>query len=97
MILYSQKKGLLAEQYRGGIEDIKRKIDYGYPVIVLVDYGGALYQVNHFMVVIGYNNLGIIANSGKEKEKFIPEKDFLKSWKKTNYWTLIVKKVNSRK
>jgi predicted double-glycine peptidase len=91
MLLYVKKKGLNAEQYRGSIEDIKRNISSGYPVIVLVDYGGALYQMNHFMVVVGYNEHGILANSGVDKEKFILEKDFLKIWEKTNYWMLLIR------
>jgi ABC-type bacteriocin/lantibiotic exporter with double-glycine peptidase domain len=92
MVLFAQQKGLSAEQYRGSIENLKQNIDSGYPVVVLVDYGGVLYQMNHFMVVIGYNEYGILANSGKDNEKFIPEDDFMKSWKKTNYWTLLIRK-----
>ena len=88
MVLYAQQKGLSAEQYKGSIENLKQNIDSGLPVVVLVDYGGILYQMNHFMVIIGYNEYGILANSGKDNEKFIPEDDFLKAWEKTNFWTL---------
>jgi len=92
MVLYAQQKGLSAEQYKGSLENLKQNIDSGYPVVVLVDYGGAFYQMNHFMVIFGYNERGILANSGKDHEKFIPEDDFLKSWEKTNFWTLRIKK-----
>ena len=92
MVLYAQQKGLSAEQYKGSLENLKQNIDSGLPVVVLVDYGGALYQMNHFMVIIGYNEYGILANSGKDNEKFIPEDDFLKSWEKTNFWTLRIRK-----
>jgi hypothetical protein len=44
------------------------------------------------MVIIGYNEYGILANSGKDNEKFIPEDDFLKAWEKTNFWTLLIRK-----
>ncbi len=91
MVLYAQKKGLDAIQYKGSIEDIKKNLDSAYPIIVLVDYGFFFYQVNHFMVVIGYNQDGVIVNSGKEREKFISEKDFLKAWEKTHFWTLLIK------
>ena len=98
MVIYAQQKGLSAEQYKGSLEDLKQKIDSGYPVVVLVDYGGILYQLNHFMVIIGYNEYGIFANSGKDREKFIPKEDFMKSWEKTNFWTLRIRKqaVDSR-
>lgn len=90
MVLYAERKGLKVRQYKGSIEDIKRNIDLGYPVIVLVDYGFWVYQQNHFMVVVGYNENGILANSGKEQLRFISFKDFLKSWRKTEFWTMLM-------
>ena len=90
MILYAERKGLKARHYNGNAEDIRRNIDLGYPVIVLVDYGFWVYQQNHFMVVIGYNKNGILVNSGTEQLKFIPFKVFLKSWKRTNFWTMLI-------
>ncbi len=95
MVLYAQRKGLNAIQYKGNMNDLKKNIESGYPVIVLVDYGISLYQANHFMVVVGYNEYSLIANSGKEKGKFISTEDFLKAWEKTDYWTLLIKKVIS--
>jgi predicted double-glycine peptidase len=91
MALYAQKKGLISAQYRGNSVDLKKNIDSGYPVIVLVDYGFSLYQKNHFMVIVGYNENGVIANSGRKKGVFIREKDFLKTWEKTDFWTLLIK------
>lgn len=90
MILYAEKKGMKAIHYKGSVDDIKNKIDLGYPVIVLVDLGFWVYQQNHFMVVVGYDENGIIANSGRERLKPISLKNFIKSWKKTNFWTLLV-------
>jgi ABC-type bacteriocin/lantibiotic exporter with double-glycine peptidase domain len=90
MVLYAQRKGLRVKQYEGSIEDIKCNIDLGHPVIVLVDYGFWVYQQNHYMVVVGYNEKGILANSGKERLKFISFKDFLKSWKRTEFWTMLI-------
>ncbi|NWF51940.1 MAG: peptidase C39 family protein [Nitrospirae bacterium] len=91
MSLYVQRKGLRAIQYKGDIQDLRENIDTGYPVIVLIDSGFSLYQINHFMVVIGYNEYGFIVNSGKEREKFISEKYFMHSWGKTKFWTLLIK------
>jgi uncharacterized protein YvpB len=91
MILYTQRMGLNATQYRGGIENLKKNIESGYPLVVLVDYGFSLYQVNHFMVIVGYNENGVIVNSGRDKDKFISEKDFMKAWERTKFWTLLVR------
>lgn len=92
MIIYPQKKGLFAEQYSGNMQDLKKNIDSGYPLIVLVDYGFWAVQSNHFMVVVGYNEDGVIVNSGKDKSKFISEGDFIKIWEKTKFWTLLIKR-----
>ena len=91
MVLYARKKGLDVVQSRGGIKSIKENIDLGYPVIVLVDYGFWVYQQNHFMVIVGYHKNAVIANSGRNQLKFIPEEDFLKSWERTDFWTLLIK------
>jgi hypothetical protein len=91
MVLYAQGKGLFAFQFKATIDELRKYIDSGYPVIVLVDYGFSLYRVNHFMVVTGYNEQGIIVNSGRNKDKFIAEKDFLKTWGRADFWTLLIK------
>lgn len=92
MLLYAQRNGFEVLQYSGSWDDLKTRIDGGHPLVVLVDYGFSLYQVNHFMVIIGYNEKGIVANSGREERTFIDKDSFLKSWKRTNFWTLLIKK-----
>lgn len=94
MVLYAERKGLGVSQYSGGMDDLRYKIDSGNPLIVLVDNGFSLYQVNHFMVVIGYAEGGVIVNSGRREGKFISAEDFLSSWKRTKFWTLWVKSGN---
>lgn len=92
MLIYANKKGIHALQYAGGWDDLKTKINNGYPMIVLVDYGFLLYQTNHFMVVVGYNDDGVIVNSGKTEHMFIDKEKFLKAWERTNFWTLLIKR-----
>jgi ABC-type bacteriocin/lantibiotic exporter with double-glycine peptidase domain len=92
LVLYAGKKGLKASHYGGGVEDVRGKIDSGFPLIVMVDYGFWVYQRNHFMIVHGYTETEIIAHSGREKGIHIPLDRFLKSWEKTRYWTLLVTK-----
>jgi ABC-type bacteriocin/lantibiotic exporter with double-glycine peptidase domain len=92
MILYAKRKGFHAEQFKGSMEKLRGSLDAGYPLIVLVDYGVSVIQINHFMVVTGYTNDGVIVHSGKTPNKFLHEKDFLSSWKKTGYWTLLIRR-----
>jgi len=46
MVLYVRKKGLQVIRYRGNIKDLKKNIDLGYPVIVMVDYGFCFGSIN---------------------------------------------------
>ncbi len=95
MVLYARKRGLLVTQYEGTIEDLRKNIDSRHPLIVLVDYGFSFMQKNHFIVVIGYNDHGVIVNSGKKKGKFVLEEDFLKSWERTKFWTLLITRTEN--
>jgi len=90
LALYAQKKGLQSDFYRGDTEDLRRQIDSGRPVIVLVDYGFWVYERGHFMVVVGYNDTGFIVNTGASRMKFIANADFASPWRKAGFWTLVI-------
>ena len=88
---YAGKQGFLTRQYQGTIEDLRGCIDEATPPIILVDLGFALYQVNHFAVVTGYNTEGLFVNSGGEENRFIREGEFKKIWGKSGNWMLVVR------
>jgi ABC-type bacteriocin/lantibiotic exporter with double-glycine peptidase domain len=90
MVFYAERKGMSARQYRGSLEDLKKNIDAGTPLIILVDYGFLVYQKNHYMVVVGYSDTGIIVNSGKEHLKTIAANDLKGPWERAGYWTMTV-------
>lgn len=90
MVLFPERKGLKAHHYKGSLEDIRTNIDSGHPLVVLVDYGFWIYQDNHFMVIVGYDDGRIIANSGKHRLRSMPLKSFLRSWERTRFWTLLI-------
>lgn len=87
---FARKSGFAAEQYSGSVEDLKRNVLKENPLIILVDYGVLFYQRNHFMVVTGYRDDGVIVHSGSE-EKLVSYADLQKIWRKTNYWALIIR------
>ncbi len=97
MVLYAREKGFSAVDYSGGIRDLREKIDAGSPVIVMVDYGFSVWQKNHFMVVVGYDDDGVVVNSGREKGEFVRNDSFLKTWKRTGFWSLWIKKKQDRR
>lgn len=90
MILYAERRGLKVTHYEGSFEDLKKNIDEGCPLIVMVDKGFWIYQQYHFMVALGYYENGAVVNSGKDQHKLIPLIDFVKSWKRTRYWSLLI-------
>jgi ABC-type bacteriocin/lantibiotic exporter with double-glycine peptidase domain len=92
MVLYAQEKGFSATDYSGSITDLREKIDTGSPIIVMVDYGLWVWQKNHFMVVVGYNDGGIVANSGGNERQFITNNRFVDIWKRTGFWSLLIRK-----
>ena len=92
MVLYARKRGFFAEWYNGSVDDIRRSVDERVPLIVMVDLGFASLSKNHFMVVVGYTPEGVIANSGKTREKLIPWKAFLARWNRTKRWALRIER-----
>jgi predicted double-glycine peptidase len=94
--LYGRRQGFEARQYPGSLNDLRRSVDDGVPVVILVDYGVSLYEVNHFMVVTGHTKDGVIVNSGKTENQRISGRELEKIWKKARYWTLILEPSSSR-
>lgn len=94
MVLYPLKKGLKTTQYRGSLEDLREKIKEGKPLIVMTDEGVWFYKKYHYMVVVGFDSSKVIVNSEKEKHKKIDIDDFVKKWQKTDFWTLLIERVN---
>jgi len=90
MIIFAQKRGFKAVQYTGSIEDIKEKIQADKPLIVMTDEGYWFYRKYHFMVVVGFSDDFVIVNSATEMNKKIKIHDFLKKWRKTDFWTLLI-------
>lgn len=91
MAIYARSKGAFAEQIKGSWEELKNLIDADFPVIVSVDHGFFGIQANHFMVVVGYSEDGVIVNSEKNREKMEKKRKFLRAWGKNQYWMLLIK------
>lgn len=90
MLIYAQKKGLYAKQYRGNIENLKENIIKNQPPIILVNFGNSLFQENHFMVVTGYSDNGFIVQSGNKRNEHISLGKFQHIWNNANNWTLLI-------
>jgi ABC-type bacteriocin/lantibiotic exporter with double-glycine peptidase domain len=88
MVLYAGRKGLTARQYRGSWDDLRKKVADGYPLVVLVDGGFSVYQANHYMVVTGFDDRGVIVNSGPTEQGLMEIETFRSQWERAGFWTL---------
>lgn len=90
MLIYVRGRGLKADIIKGSIEELKLSIDSDRPVVVLVDTGFWVYKKQHYMVMVGYDDEGVVVNSGGERLKHITYEDFGRTWEKGDYWTLYI-------
>lgn len=87
---YPVKRGFKTHQYTGSVADVRKHVDDGVPIVILVDQGLSVYQINHFMVAVGYTDTGIIFHNGRKQNAVVTNSRLEKIWKKTGYWTLRV-------
>ena len=95
MVLYAREQGFSARWFNGSVGEIVETINAGSPLVVMVDYGFSVVSRNHYMVVVGYDSEGIVANSGTSRETHISWSDFLPTWEKANRWTLRIEPKDS--
>lgn len=88
---YAREHGFQTDQYEGSVTDLRRRVDEAVPLIIFVDYGFSLYQVNHFMVVTGYRKGGVLVNSGKRENQAISDTELEKAWERNHYWALALR------
>jgi len=88
----ARARGLSAEMSTGTLQSLKRELDAGRPVIVLVNIGFRRIPVRSFMVVSGYNDWlgGVYAHFGPNKDFFLKYRQFEKDWKMADNWILLV-------
>ncbi|UCD35388.1 MAG: C39 family peptidase [Nitrospiraceae bacterium] len=87
--LYASHLGYSTRQYSGSFDDLRSHAARGRPLIIFVDYGYSVYQRNHFMVVTGYNESGIVVLS-EGQPLYISVAQLEKPWEKTGNWTLLI-------
>ncbi|HVO84412.1 MAG TPA: C39 family peptidase [Syntrophobacteria bacterium] len=97
MVLYAREQGFSARWFSGSVGEIVEAIDSGSPLVVMVDYGFSVVSHNHYMVVVGYDPKGIVANSGTSRETHISWSDFLRPWERATRWTLRIEPKDSTK
>lgn len=92
LALYPRTLGLASRWYDGSVADLMAAVDSGQPRIVMVDHGYGLVSTYHFMVVVGYAPDAVIVNSDRTPLQRLPWASFLRTWDRTDRWTLEVRR-----
>ena len=90
MAWFAQTRGFAAREISGTMIELRKQIDSGRPLVVLVDSAPWIVDRNHFMLVVGYTREGVIANSGKKRHRFIDNSRFLRIWSRTGNSALLL-------
>jgi ABC-type bacteriocin/lantibiotic exporter with double-glycine peptidase domain len=90
---YARAQHFQADMRRGSLEDLEAHVHANIPVIAFLNLGYDWLPGGHFVVVVGLDadKGSVITYSGKEQNSRIPYDRFLKAWRKTNFWTLVVR------
>jgi tetratricopeptide (TPR) repeat protein len=84
---FARRAGFWARQYRGSLDDVRQKIAFGVPLIVL----GKFNDNYHYFIVFGFddNREVVHAHSDTRKNLSISYKKFEETWTRANHWTLL--------
>lgn len=85
MLFYVKESGLEAFLYRGTIEDLRKKINSGYPMLLAIKPKN---MPVHYIVAYGYSGDKIIIHNGIRSAVAIGEDELIKIWKEAGYMTL---------
>jgi len=87
---YARQQGFDAKVTTMTHRELRNHLDRGRPIIVLVTRRGLLQNYNHFMVVVGYTDRGIIVNSGTRQKAFLHRETFRRFWNENDRYALVV-------
>ncbi len=91
MIAAARRSGRMAVPVRN-LRDLTTEIAAGHPVVVFQNLGLEWYQQWHFAVAVGYDleRREITLRSGGEPRHVTPFETFERTWRRGDYWALVV-------
>jgi len=92
MIAVTRSYEQLAYPLDRNLENLLQEVEAGNPVLVMQNLGFNWQPQWHYAVVVGYDldNRNITLRSGTEKRHTLPLKTFERTWRRANYWALVV-------
>lgn len=88
----SRSQGMLAVTMSGRMKDLFTEVTNGNPVIVLQNLGLSIYPRWHYAVLVGYDlpRGNVILRSGTVPREVMAMTTFEHTWKRSNYWGIVV-------
>lgn len=90
LYLAARGRGLDAEMVNGDRARVRGELDAGRPLIVFVNRGFQSAPIGHYMVLTGYDERGVFANSGGARNAHMSWERFERQWEKTERWALLI-------
>lgn len=92
MIAAARSYERLAYPLDTNLESLLTEVSSGHPVLVMQNLGFSWQPQWHYAVVVGYDlkKQQLILRSGIEKRLTLPIKTFERTWRRANYWALVV-------
>lgn len=89
---YARRRGLRARSFQGTLEGVKAELRRNHPLIVFQDLGLGPLEIPHFAVLIGYDDRRevVILHSGTTRNLVLPYDEFLRTWARRKWWTLLI-------
>ena len=91
IVAAARRNGRLAVEIHA-LDDVLKELAAGHPVIVFQNLRLSLFPQWHFAVAIGYdlNERQLILRSGTTRRRVIPLDAFENTWRRADYWALVV-------
>lgn len=92
MLAAARRHGMVSYPLAPRMEDLLREVAAGTPVLVLQNLGVSPFDNWHYAVVVGYdlNSEEAILRSGEKMRQVVPLGALEYTWKKSNYWAMVV-------
>ncbi len=92
LVFYARSKGMNSEAYHGDMDDLKKRLSDGRPLLLFLNLGLKVFPAGHYIVVTGFDDKDkiIYAHSGSEMDKPIRYSEFVRAWERGDFWTLLV-------
>jgi len=81
---HARSLGYLTRSGRGDLELLRRRIDEGCPLAIVVQRGRGIFSSPHYLVIYGYDEDSFLVHDGLKEGVVIKTSRLAESWEKMN-------------